>query len=107
MASSGTHASTAHGTEQAFTTPSLVLNIDTNEYRPQLDRKLERFQAMFSSLPPSGEALPQLEVFESVPKNYRMRAEFTCWGVKPQAGKEPDVHFIMYDSANKVKPPPM
>jgi len=37
----------------------------------------------------------------------RMRAEFTCWGVKPQEGKEPDVHFIMYDSASKVKPPPM
>ena len=37
----------------------------------------------------------------------RMRAEFTCWGVKPQDGMEPDVHFIMYDSSSKKKPPPM
>lgn len=43
--------------------------------RPQLDRKLERLQAMFSSLPPDGEKLPELEVFESAPKNCEQRLD--------------------------------
>lgn len=37
--------------------------------RPQLDRKLEHLRAMFASLPPPGDTLPELEVFESAPIN--------------------------------------
>jgi hypothetical protein len=39
----------------------------------------------------------------------RMRAEFTVWGTSAKAAKSgdpPDVHFIMYDSNSKTKPPP-
>jgi hypothetical protein len=38
-----------------------------------------------------------------------MRAEFTVWGTSAKAAKSgdpPDVHFIMYDSSSKTKPPP-
>ena len=39
-----------------------MLTIDTEQYEPQLARKLERLTTLFSTLPGT---LPQLEVFRS------------------------------------------
>eukprot|EP00199_Chlamydomonas_sp_CCMP681_P002363 CAMPEP_0119105958 /NCGR_PEP_ID=MMETSP1180-20130426/3784_1 /TAXON_ID=3052 ORGANISM="Chlamydomonas cf sp, Strain CCMP681" /NCGR_SAMPLE_ID=MMETSP1180 /ASSEMBLY_ACC=CAM_ASM_000741 /LENGTH=406 /DNA_ID=CAMNT_0007091155 /DNA_START=60 /DNA_END=1276 /DNA_ORIENTATION=+ len=101
-------ASTGDGnnTEDAsFTQASPVLAINEEEYEPQLARKLEKLQALFSSLGP----LPALEVFRSERSHYRMRAEFTVWGTSVKtlaAGGDPDVHYVMYDSSSGIKPAP-
>jgi len=82
------------------------LHIEEGTYASQLSKKLDALKALMSGLQ---DKLPDIEVFESAPKNYRMRAEFTVWGNGKQAeasGQAPDAHFIMYDTASGVKPPP-
>ena len=47
---------------------SVLTEIDTAQYEPQLDAKAERIRAQFAQFAP-----PELEVFRSQPVNYRMR----------------------------------
>ena len=55
--------------DQATKTFSSVLTeIDTAQYEPQLDAKAERIRAQFAQFAP-----PELEVFRSQPVNHRMR----------------------------------
>jgi hypothetical protein len=54
----------------SFTSASPVIGaIDVDQYEPQLQRKLGRLRELFEGLPPPGEALPELEVHRSEPKN--------------------------------------
>lgn len=81
-----------------FTSPSPVFTVDVTQYPSQLDHKLNKLKQLFANF-----NLPEVEVFESSPINYRMRADFEAWGTKADP---PDVHYIMYDTASGVKPPP-
>ena len=51
---------------------------------------------LFSSL----QTMPEVEVFESAPSHYRMRAEFTVWHDRG------DLYFVMFDTSGDVRPPP-
>lgn len=46
----------------------------TSEYASQLTEKVARIQQQFSPL-----AIPEIEVFDSVPQHFRQRAEFRVW----------------------------
>lgn len=59
-------------------------------YAQQLDEKTVRLKAL---LAPFG--VPELEVFESPPEHYRMRAEFRVWH------DGDDLYFIMFDPDTK------
>ncbi|KAG2493638.1 hypothetical protein HYH03_008155 [Edaphochlamys debaryana] len=72
----------------AFTTPIAVTQIDESQYRPQLDTKLAKLKELFAEFNP-----PEVEVFESPPSYYRMRAEFT---VETRDG---GFHYVMFDKS--------
>jgi tRNA (uracil-5-)-methyltransferase len=59
-------------------------------YTRQLAEKTTRLKRMFV---PFG--MPDLEVFESPPEHYRMRAEFRVWH------DDDDLYYIMFDSETK------
>ncbi len=61
-------------------------------YQKQLEEKTQRLQALFS--PYTQESL---EVFESPPEHYRMRAEFRVW----HEGE--DLYFYMFDKESNLK----
>ncbi len=53
---------------------STLTPINPENYSRQLEEKLTRLREQFSGL-----RLPEIEIFESSPLNYRMRAEFRIW----------------------------
>ncbi|MDM1247505.1 tRNA (uridine(54)-C5)-methyltransferase TrmA [Acinetobacter sp. R933-2] len=58
----------------------------TSTYQLQLDAKIERIHNQFSKFNP-----PELEVFASPEKNFRMRAEFRIWHT------EDDMFYAMFE----------
>lgn len=58
----------------------------TSTYQLQLDAKIERIRNQFSQFNP-----PELEVFASPEKNFRMRAEFRIWHT------EDDMFYAMFE----------
>ncbi|MGJ7097305.1 tRNA (uridine(54)-C5)-methyltransferase TrmA [Vibrio hannami] len=61
-------------------------------YQEQLDEKKLRMNELFSSY-----GVPELEVYESPIKNYRMRAEFRVW----HEGEE--LYYIMFNQETREK----
>ncbi len=65
---------------------------DTPSYQAQLAEKIQRIEAQFAQYQP-----PQLEVYESPEKHYRMRAEFRVWH------EGDDLYYIMFDQQTREK----
>ncbi|BFM16136.1 tRNA (uridine(54)-C5)-methyltransferase TrmA [Maricurvus nonylphenolicus] len=63
------------------------------QYQQQLDDKIQQLSADFT-----GFVAPEVEVFTSAPRHYRMRAEFKMWQEKGQA------HYAMYQPGEYKKP---
>ena len=57
-----------------------MYTIDPQNYAQQLEEKLHTLKALFSEL-----SLPTIDVYESEPLNFRMRAEFRIWHEHGQA----------------------
>jgi hypothetical protein len=53
---------------------SVIQEIKEEDYAPQLEAKKARIETLFSEFHP-----PALEVFESKPKNYRMRYDASIY----------------------------
>lgn len=70
-------------------------DIDISQYDRQLDEKKQRIQALFSDLD-----LPNLEVFGSPHRHFRMRAEFRIW-------HEGDDSFYAMTPPGERKPSPI
>ncbi|STQ74518.1 tRNA (uridine(54)-C5)-methyltransferase TrmA [Grimontia hollisae] len=66
--------------------------IDTTQYQAQLDEKIARMQSAFEAF-----NAPELEVFPSPDKHYRMRAEFRVWH------EGDDLYYIMFNQETKQK----
>lgn len=66
--------------------------IDTTQYQAQLDEKITRMQSAFEAF-----NAPELEVFPSPDKHYRMRAEFRVWH------EGDDLYYIMFNQETKQK----
>lgn len=78
---------------------SRVYKAMSKEYSDQLAEKVARVKGMFgefSAFSDRGQ-LPELEVFESEPVNYRMRAEFRVWH------EGDDLYYIMFDQETREK----
>lgn len=69
----------------------------SEEYDDQLAEKVERVGVMFGEFGESNDGLPELEVFESEPVNYRMRAEFRVWH------DGDDLFYIMFDQVTRER----
>ncbi|MCE0493519.1 tRNA (uridine(54)-C5)-methyltransferase TrmA [Vibrio salinus] len=69
-----------------------ISDMNSQRYQTQLAEKISRLTDLFS---PFG--IPELEVFESPEKNYRMRAEFRIWH------EGDDLFYIMFDQETKSK----
>mgnify|MGYP001943742044 CR=1 FL=1 len=69
-----------------------VNQIDPSQYNQLLTNKVEDTLKYFSGL-----ALPQASVIESIPQNYRLRAEFRVWH------QDEDSYYIMFDPETKEK----
>lgn len=67
-------------------------DIDSENYNQQLGEKVSRLNDMFADFNP-----PRLEVFESEPLHYRMRAEFRVWH------EGDDLYYIMFDQETKSR----
>ncbi|PWQ99542.1 tRNA (uridine(54)-C5)-methyltransferase TrmA [Leucothrix arctica] len=67
-------------------------DIKAENYTEQLQSKTDFVQTQFAHLP-----MPVLEVFESAPLRYRMRAEFRMWH------EGDDLQHIMFDQVTKDK----
>ncbi|SBS36179.1 tRNA/tmRNA (uracil-C(5))-methyltransferase [Marinomonas aquimarina] len=67
--------------------------IQPEQYSAQLESKKETLNALMAGL-----ELPEMEVFESAPSHYRMRAEFRIW----HEGE--DLYYAMFDSADPRTP---
>jgi tRNA (uracil-5-)-methyltransferase len=65
---------------------SIIKEIDDAAYRPQLEEKKAYVKGLFSDCD-----APELEVFESQPRSYRMRSEFGVW----HEGE--DMYYIMHE----------
>lgn len=63
------------------------------QYQQQLDNKIQQLSADFA-----GFTAPEIEVFASAPRHYRMRAEFKMWQEKGQA------NYAMYQPGEYKKP---
>ncbi|GFR51652.1 hypothetical protein Agub_g14084, partial [Astrephomene gubernaculifera] len=81
--------------DNSFVTPVTVTTCDESQYKQQLCVKLEKLRELFKEFDP-----PEVEVFESPPSHYRMRAEFT---VEQREGR---LHFVMFDNSPAPPPPP-
>lgn len=66
--------------------------IDTTQYQAQLDEKIARMKSAFEAF-----NAPELEVFPSPDKHYRMRAEFRVWH------EGDDLYYIMFNQETKQK----
>ncbi|MAA78951.1 MAG: tRNA (uridine(54)-C5)-methyltransferase TrmA [Deltaproteobacteria bacterium] len=69
-----------------------VFEVSTTDYKTQLAQKTQHLTKMFSSL-----SIPKIEVFESLPQHYRMRAEFRVWH------DGDDLYYIMFNKKNREK----
>ena len=67
-------------------------DIKAENYAEQLQSKTEFVKSQFAHLP-----MPALEVFESAPTHYRMRAEFRMWH------EGDDLQHMMFDQVTKEK----
>ena len=67
--------------------------VDPNNYQQQLDLKAIKIRKQFANYHP-----PTLEVFDSAPLNYRMRAEFKIWH------DDQDSHYVMFKPGEPKKP---
>ena len=67
-------------------------HLDISQYQQQLNEKIARIQEKFAPF-----SMPQLEVFPSKEKHYRMRAEFRIWHERD------DLFYIMFDKESKQK----
>ena len=65
---------------------------DPTAYQQQLDNKVEQYKALMAN---AGIELPQLEVYDSAPYGFRMRAEFRVWHEQDQA------HYAMNKPGEK------
>lgn len=64
--------------------------VDPAQYDAQLQSKSARLQQMLAKF-----SAPELEVFSSPPKHYRMRAEFRTWH------DEDELHYVMFQPGSK------
>ncbi|KAG7672760.1 hypothetical protein Ndes2526B_g08238 [Nannochloris sp. 'desiccata'] len=80
----------ASDTPKVEFTPSLI-DVDTDAYDAQLAAKRRLVEEQFAEFNP-----PKLEVFQSKPKNYRMRSEFTVWHEKEET------YYQMYEKDNET-----
>ncbi len=64
-----------------------------SDYQAQLDEKVARLQQLLNTSPDI-----ELEIFQSPPLHYRMRAEFKIWHQDGQA------HYAMHEPGEKNKP---
>jgi tRNA (uracil-5-)-methyltransferase len=67
-------------------------DIQADKYVEQLKTKINIIKDSFAQLP-----MPALEVFESEPLHYRLRAEFRLWH------DGDDLHHVMFDQTTKEK----
>jgi tRNA (uracil-5-)-methyltransferase len=67
-------------------------HVHPDNYEKQLSTKNQEMNALFSCF-----TLPTVEVFTSVPLNYRLRAEFRVWH------QGDDLYYIMFNSETKEK----
>ena len=65
-------------------------DVDPAVYQQQLSEKIHRLKRRFEPF-----NMPELEVFDSPPLHYRMRAEFRVWH------EGDDLYYIMFDPKNK------
>ena len=65
---------------------------DPARYASQLSEKAVRLRALFAPF-----EMPVLEVFDSPPLHYRMRAEFRVWH------DQDELYYIMFDPQTKEK----
>jgi tRNA (uracil-5-)-methyltransferase len=65
---------------------------DPTAYQQQLDNKVEQYKALMAN---AGIELPQLEIYDSAPYGFRMRAEFRVWHEQGQA------HYAMNKPGEK------
>lgn len=70
-----------------------INSVYPENYSEQLAAKQEHIRSLYSQFQP-----PELEVFESAPEHFRMRAEFKLWHEKNQA------HYAMYQPGQSKKP---
>ncbi|MDO4683266.1 MAG: tRNA (uridine(54)-C5)-methyltransferase TrmA [Lautropia sp.] len=63
----------------------------SDRYRQQLDDKIARLQQLFEGL-----NTPSLEVFDSPPEHYRMRAEFRVWH------EDDEIFYAMFEPGQKA-----
>ena len=68
------------------------VHVHPDQYQQQLLEKRALLQELFSDLD-----VPELEVFDSPPVHYRMRAEFRVWH------DDDDLYYIMFDRETKEK----
>ncbi|QIZ78427.1 tRNA (uridine(54)-C5)-methyltransferase TrmA [Ferrimonas lipolytica] len=66
--------------------------LDPSQYESQLATKCDRMRELFAA-----HATPELQVFRSEPKHYRMRAEFRIWH------DGDDLNYIMFDQQTKQR----
>ncbi|CAH0532352.1 tRNA/tmRNA (uracil-C(5))-methyltransferase [Vibrio stylophorae] len=64
----------------------------SNQYAAQLDDKVARLNTLLAPFNP-----PALDVFESAPQHYRMRAEFRVWH------EDDDLYYIMFNQETREK----
>lgn len=67
-------------------------DVQPADYAQQLAEKTTRLEALLSPF-----NMPPLEVFESPPEHYRMRAEFRVWH------DDDDLYYIMFDQETKQR----
>ncbi|GIL59952.1 hypothetical protein Vafri_14608 [Volvox africanus] len=82
-------------TSPSFVAPIAVTSVDESQYKTQLQEKIKKLKELFCEFNP-----PELEVFESPPSHYRMRAEFT---IDQRNG---ELQYIMFDNSPLPSPPP-
>lgn len=66
--------------------------IDPNQYPQHLEQKCQHYRELFVDF-----HLPDIDVFPSTPKHYRLRAEFRVWH------QDDDLYHIMFDAQSKQK----
>jgi len=67
----------------------VIKTIDAAAYKPQLEGKIAYVKGLFQNCD-----VPELEVYESQPRGYRMRSEFGVWH------EGDDMYFVMHEKAD-------
>lgn len=73
------------------------MTLPIEQYSALLAKKVENLTALLAPFNP-----PALDVFDSAPSHFRMRAEFRIWHDKNAAG-ENELYHIMFDQATKQR----